>query len=156
MRLSDRARVFWDAYAARVPGGVPEARVTEGHAGNREITDGLIALYLSGRKTAGSSLVEDFRAAGDPLPQVGDYWIVLDSGDRPACIVKTVRTVTTPFGEVGREIAEAEGEGDLSPEYWRAEHARLYAPHLERWGIDRLENATVITEFFDLVWPAPQ
>lgn len=50
------------------------------------------------------------------------------------------------------EIAVAEGEDDLSLGYWRKVHADLYQPHLESWGLKTIRNATVITEFFELVY----
>lgn len=126
--------------------------VTASYSGNREMTDALLALYLMGKKHAGSSIVEDFLTAGDPLPKVGNYWIHLNSKDEPKCILKTVRIAINKFKDVPEEIAIAEGEGDLSLEYWRRVHAKHYGPHLTAWGIASIDEATVITEFFELVF----
>lgn len=91
--------------------------VTAGYAGNSNITDGLLALYLSGKKIAGSSILEDFLSINDPLPQLGNYWIFLGSDEKPRCILKTIKIVTHKFNDVPEEIAIAEGEGDCSLEY---------------------------------------
>lgn len=56
------------------------------------------------------------------------------------------------FRDVPERIAVAEGEGDLSLDYWRKSHAAHYSPHLEEWGIVDLEGATVVTEHFTLVF----
>lgn len=128
------------------------AFVTASFAGTPEITDELLHLYLIGKKSAGSSIVEDFVSAGDPLPKVGNYWIFLNSKDIPSCILRTEKVVTNKFYEVPSEIAVAEGEGDLSLEYWRKVHSELYSPYLASWGVARLEDATVITEFFKIVY----
>ena len=146
---------FWNDYLKESkldPHG--EYRLSASPAGNSNITDELIELYLCGKKRAGSSIVEDFTSAGDPLPAVGDYWILLDSHKKPVLLLKTVRTVINRFKSVPLEIALAEGEGDLSLEYWKRVHAELYTPHLKQWGLSNLDEAHVITEFFEIIYRA--
>ncbi len=127
-------------------------RVVAFHAGGRAITDSLLQLYLAGKKSAGSSIVEDFLSAGDPLPEVGNYWILLDSRDQPSLILRTERVVVHQFNDVPPEVAVAEGEGDLSIEYWRRAHRELYEASLKDWGVNSIDEATVITEFFRIVF----
>lgn len=128
-------------------------------AGSNEITDSLIHLYLSGRKTAGSSVVEFYRTEGVPLPQVGNYWIILDSKERPACIARTTRTTINKFMDVPVDIAIAEGEGDLSLRYWRDAHRDFfhaaYAASFKKWGVGSVDELTILTEFFEIVFPLP-
>ncbi|MBI5595310.1 MAG: ASCH domain-containing protein [Elusimicrobia bacterium] len=151
--MTPRARAFWNAYLSRLP---PSRRpkkpfVEASYAGNRHCTDHLIALYLEGKKTAGSSLVRDFISNGDPLPNAGNYWIVLDSAGRPRILARTVRTERHPFKDVPKSVALAEGEGDRSLRHWRRVHRKAYAPFLKRWGIADIDEAEVITEHFKLV-----
>lgn len=151
--LTASEKAFWQEYLESLP---PHSRpkdpsVEVAYAGNQEITDGLLALYLKGKKTAGSSLVKDFESNGDPLPEVGNYWIVLDSNSNPGCIVKTVKVAIHRFSDIPEEIAKAEGEGDCSVAYWKKVHQDLYTPHLASWGIRDINDAEVITEFFDVV-----
>ena len=56
------------------------------------------------------------------------------------------------FNEVPVEIAVAEGEGDLTLEYWRKVHGELYVPYLKTWSLKNISEATVITEFFEIVY----
>ena len=60
--LKARELDFWNRYLATLP--INERRITPfveaSFAGGHEATDYLIALYLKGEKTAGSSLVKDF------------------------------------------------------------------------------------------------
>lgn len=154
INLSLAAQAFWQRYlvspnAERQLSGSVHAAV----AGTGEMADALLSLYLSGRKTAGSGLVKDYTAAGDPLPNIGDFWIVLDSKGVPGCILRTVRVEINMFKDVSPAIALAEGEGDLSLEYWRKAHKAAFAPHLSRLGIKNLNRAEVLTEFFALVFP---
>ncbi len=145
---------FWEAYLNTLS---PESRpvnpfVSAAVAGTSEITDELLHLYLIGKKTAGSGLVEDYVAMGDPLPQVGNYWIYLDSSLQPRAILRTDRVVLNKFRDIPAEIVLAEAEGDLSVEYWKRTHAELYQPHLQKWGVRDIDEATVITEYFTIVY----
>ncbi len=152
--LRDAERRYWQEYHDTLR---PEDRprdpfVEASFAGGPAITDELLELYLAGKKHAGSSVVEDFMSAGDPVPKVGNYWIYLDSKERPRLILRTERVETHKFLDVPESIAIAEGEGDLSLEYWRKVHARHYGPNLAKWGLSRIEEATIITEFFAIVY----
>lgn len=59
------------------------------------------------------------------------------------------------FCDVPASVALAEREGDGSPGHWRRVHADLYAPHLSSWGVERIEDAEVVTEFFSVVHTDP-
>lgn len=145
---------YWQSYLATLSASAqPEnPHVEAAYAGNAAITDSLLALYLSGKKFAGSSVAEDFASAGSPLPAVGNYWILLNGKDEPGCLLRTERVVLHKFMDVPDEIALAEGEGDLSLAYWREVHERFFLPYLPGWGVSRIEDATVVTEFFRLVY----
>lgn len=159
-KLNPAEQKFWSDYLAAsvTPGeaaaridALAKANVRAGIPGDLSIADELLNLYLQGKKTAGSSLVRDFEVAGDPLPRVGDHWILLDSRGAPRCIAKVVRVEFHRFDEITLEIARAEGEGDLSLEYWRSAHQTFFAPYLPTLGISDLESAEIVTEFFEVV-----
>lgn len=151
MSLAPAHEAYWRAYVDRLPTGSRVGRVVADYAGDPSVTDRLIDLYLSGRKIAGSGLVEDYLASGDPLPEIGDHWIALGADGTPRCILRTLEVETHAFLKVPERIAVAEGEGDLTLEYWRRAHAAHFAPHLREWGLGAVEDATVVTEFFEIV-----
>lgn len=154
MTLSVECERYWQAYLATLnpAQGQPPA-VIASSPGSPEITDELIDLYLTGKKTAGSGIVEDYESAGDPLTKVGDHWIALSAIGEPRCILRTERVEKHAFMDVPEYVAVAEGEGDLSLDYWRRVHAAHYAPDLHEWGLVSIEQATIVTEFFTLVYP---
>ncbi len=152
--LKQPEELFWLEYLKTTPPGLPEIpRITASYAGNKLTTDDLLHLYLIDKKTASSSILEDFTSANEPIPKIGDFWIILNSKDEPSCILRTERVVVfNKFKHVTKEIAIAEGEGDLSLEYWRRVHKDFYSPFLKSWGLTDIEDATVITEFFKIVY----
>lgn len=151
-------KAYWLSYlASQAEEAQPkQALVTSGYAGTPAITDELLALYLAGKKYAGSSVVEDYAAAGEALPAVGNFWILLDAEAKPGCILRTERVLIHKFMDVPAEIAIAEGEGDLSLAYWRKVHGELWRPCLTAWGLAAMEEASVITEFFSIVYRGDQ
>lgn len=153
-QLKTNEKQYWQTYLDQLQpsADLEEPIVTAGYAGSPEISDRLLMLYLDGTKTAGSSLLEDFVATNDETPRVGNHWICLASGGEPRCILRTIRVETHNFRDVPEEIAVAEGEGDLSVEYWKRVHAERYAPHLQEWGLLKIGDATVVTEFFQVVF----
>lgn len=153
-KLNRIQKEYWDRFILSLSPNLRPVNpnVSASFAGNKEITDELLSLYLIGKKTAGSSVVEDFLSAGDQLPQIGNYWIFLNSKEVPSCILKTINTKIHKFNDVPVEIAVAEGEGDLTLEYWRKVHGGLYIPYLTLWGLNDINEANVITEFFEVVY----
>jgi uncharacterized protein YhfF len=83
-------------------------------------------LVLSGKKTGTSSLLRGYREEGVDPPAPGDVSIVVDGRGRPLCAIETEFVDVLPFGEVGADHARAEGEGDLSLEYWRKAHREFF------------------------------
>jgi len=152
--MNQMETTFWNEYLDSLPTKyVPSSYFVEASpAGDLSTTDGLIALYLSGKKSAGSSLVEDFETMGDPLPKEGIYWIILDGKSEPKLIVKTIKTEIHQFKNVPEHVAIAEGEGDSSLEYWKKVHIEFFGPYLASWNIKNIDEAHVITEFFEVVW----
>ena len=149
---------FWRDYRSAKPRDEVsiDAAISASIAGDDRNADELLQLYLDGKKTAASSLVIDYESAGEPLPKVGNFWIILDSGGVPKCIVKSIRVEIHRFDRVPESVAAAEGEGDLSLAYWTKAHREFFEPYLQRWNVEDLSQQRVITEFYDVVWrPKP-
>lgn len=142
-------KAYWENFVKR--GGIriePSVVVSASMPGDKFLADALVAQYLNGTKTAGSGLVRSYEVAGEPLPKVGNYWIILDSHEQPRCIGKTIRVEINTFVTVREEIALAEGDGSL--ENWRKAHREFFGSFLAELGIDDLDQALVVTEFFEV------
>lgn len=133
--LKQRELAFWNEYIETLPRARRPRRpfVSASFAGNPKCTDSLLRLYLDGKKTAGSSLVQDFISSGDPLPRVGNYWILLDSKSRPRCLLRTVRTGINAFKRVPKRIARGR-RGRLVPGLLEASSSKILFPVLEEVG----------------------
>lgn len=90
------------------------------------LADELLALVISGKKTATCGALRDYGGA-EPVPVVGRRDVVLDGKGRRAAVIETVEAVHRRFDEVDAAFARDEGEGDLSYEYWRQAHEAYFA-----------------------------
>jgi uncharacterized protein YhfF len=115
--------------------------------------DGLLELVLAGTKTGTASSVWDYEATGDPLPEVGEFSIILDGAGAPRAVIETTGLETVPFDEVTAEHAYAEGEGDRTLEHWRAVHERFWREHSES-SRGFAPDMPVLCERFRLLHPA--
>ncbi|WP_312348237.1 ASCH domain-containing protein [Actinomyces sp.] len=89
----------------------------------------LLDLVLSGAKTATAGPLSDYEDEGEPLPEVGELGIVCDGAGNPRALVRTDAVGVVPFDEVDELHAAAEGEGDLSLDFWRRAHVRMLPGH---------------------------
>jgi uncharacterized protein YhfF len=85
-------------------------------------------------KRATCSLLWSWEFDGERLPQEGDIEIVLDFLNRPVLLLRTTEVEVVAFENVPSEFAAADGEGDLSLEYWQAEHWDFFSQECARIG----------------------
>lgn len=113
--------------------------------------DGLLALVLDGTKTGTASALWDYETTGDPLPQLLEFSIILDSANEPRAVIQTTEVEVVPFGEVTADHAFAEGEGDRTLAAWREIHERYWRQHSENPRGFELDMP-VVCERFELVY----
>ena len=94
-----------------------------------EQADELLALVLSGTKTATAGALWDYEAEGEELPAPGVLGIVTDGRGVPHALVVMTQVQIVPFDEVSAEHAYLEGEGDRSLATWREVHERFFTEH---------------------------
>ena len=87
-----------------------------------EMADELLALVLSGVKTATCGALGDYGPGGEAMPVVGRRDVVLDGRGRRAAVIETVEIELRRYDEVDERFARDEGEGDLTLAWWREVH----------------------------------
>ena len=117
-----------------------------------EAPDKLAELVLQGIKTATCSAYDLYQINNEPIPQEGDYSVILNSNKEAVCIIRTLKVYVTEFDQVSEEHAFKEGEGDRSLEYWRKVHSNFLTNELA--SVHRLfdEHTKVVCEEFEIVY----
>ncbi|EWS99812.1 RNA-binding protein [Intrasporangium oryzae NRRL B-24470] len=119
-----------------------------------EQADELLALVLSGIKTATSGALWDYEAEGEELPTPGALDIVTDGRGVPHALIVTTQVDIVPFDEVGAEHAFLEGEGDRSLGTWREVHERFFTEHaVHGRGFSR--DMPVVLQRFAVLYSEP-
>lgn len=117
-----------------------------------EMADELVALVLSGQKTATTSAYAAYQKAGEQLPATSGFSIILDGQGQPRCVVKTTLVKVVPFSEITENDAAKEGEGDLSLRYWRDVHEKFWRGNLDMYDLAFSEEMLVVFEEFKVVY----
>jgi uncharacterized protein YhfF len=145
---------FWQRYlAAR---GEPEGKLAAPEAwsfgDNPALADELCQLVLAGIKTATCSLLWEYEADGEALPQEGQLSIILDGQGKPSAVIETTQVIIQPFNQVDASFAYEEGEDDRSLESWRREHWRYFSRTSQSKGWQLGENMPLVCERFRLAY----
>ena len=144
------AQEMWSRYIAAHP------QATSAHYeawAYGDAPDALASLTLAGTKTATASLHALYTIDGEPLPQAGEYSVVLNSQDDAVCIIRTTAVHVTPFCDVDERQAYLEGEGDRSLTYWRKVHEDFFRHELVQYALPFTEDIAVVCEEFEVVYP---
>jgi len=114
--------------------------------------DELADLVLRGVKTGTSSAYAFYEIEKEPLPQTGEYSVILNSKDEAVCIIRTTKVYVVSFKEVGEEHAYKEGEGDRSLAYWRQVHEAFFTEEMRQEGLSFNKDMQVVCEEFEVVY----
>ncbi|MBA8877800.1 ASCH domain-containing protein [Phyllobacterium myrsinacearum] len=109
--------------------GIPEqyrAAETFAFGDSPELADELLALVLSGKKTATCCSVRDYDENVEGKPRVGRRDVVLDGAGNPAAIIETVEITYRRFEDVDEAFARDEGEGSATLAEWRSDHESYF------------------------------
>ena len=118
--------------------------------GGGPCVDELATLVIKGIKTATASLYAEY--GDDPIPQVGDYSIILYNNDEACCIVQTTQVTLCPFDEVSSDHAFKEGEQDRSLESWKKIHYQFFLPYFKSRNLPFDEKTIIVLEEFKVVF----
>ncbi len=146
---------LWQDYVAAHPEHAGEEPPLEHFGDSMRLGDELLALVTDGPKRATAELVAQYEADGDPVPSVGDHWVVADGAGVPTVVLRTTEIRRGPLTSVDDAFAWDEGEDDRTRDSWLREHRRYFRRSCERLGLDpeRVDDLEVVFERFDVVWP---
>lgn len=116
--------------------------------------DELADLVCRGIKTATASGYDLYFLEGEsePLPQVGEYSVILNSKEEALCVIQTTRVTILPYLEVGSDHAWKEGEGDRSLAYWRKVHEAFFTEDYASCGAVFTPESKIVCEEFQMIF----
>ena len=148
-------KAYWRKFLSTLPADSPyhsKSYISEGWGDSPQMADELGALIAQGTKTGTCSALWEWEAEGNPIPEVGLVTVVLDGKGKPLCIVETTEVTVRNYNEVDADFARAEGEGDLSLEYWREAHRNFFSRTLPKIGKEFSEEMPLVCERFRVIY----
>ena len=142
---------FWAAFARATDTDAPYTAWAFGLESEPDMATELGKLVRDGPKRATTSVLAEYEAEGEALPEVGEYSVILDGAGEPLCIICTTQVEVKRMGDVDEEFAWDEGEGDRSLSWWRQAHVDAF----RAGGYPVDDDTELVLERFDLVWPMP-
>ena len=112
--------------------------------------DWLADLVVEGKKTATTSGFVFYELEKEPIPQAGEYYIVLDGQEKPVAVIQIQSVEVVPMNEVTEEFALAEGEGDYH--FWWDAHEKFFTELLKEYDKEFSPSMLVVCERFKKVY----
>lgn len=151
--MNQKSTIFWETYWKEKSESAPaDASVSDWAFGAD--SDHLLDLVLQGKKTATCSGHLFYEKEQEPLPRTGQYAVILNSDEEPKAIIEITHVDVMPMNEVPEAFAKAEGEGDLSYDYWYKSHQEFFTAELKPYGLEFKEDMLLVCERFKLVYSA--
>lgn len=150
----DDVEAFWRQHGPSLGGGDPPVQSWFGDS--PAMADDLADLVRTGTKRATASLVRDYVAEREPIPEPGQRTIVVDGAGKPVAVIRTTEVRVGPLSSVTQQFAWDEGEGDRSREWWLDAHRAFFRRAAEQAGRTPEPNPDVVFERFELLWPVPE
>jgi uncharacterized protein YhfF len=115
-----------------------------------------VAAILAGTKTAMTGLLQIYEQAGEPVPQPGQRFSLIDSAGQQAAVIEFTEVDAVPISTVDDEYAHAEGRGYADAAEWRAAHEDFFRREgTALFGTPPVidDGTLVVTERFRVVEP---
>lgn len=119
---------------------------------NKENANNLAKLVKQGDKRGTTSLFYWYEVEKEEFPKVGNHSVITNWNGIAECIIRTKKVTILPFKDVNNELAEIEGEGDKSLEFWQRVHIEFFSMESKELGQEFTPETLVVFEEFEVVY----
>jgi DNA-binding CsgD family transcriptional regulator/uncharacterized protein YhfF len=89
----------------------------------------------------------------EPVPETGDYAVLIDTYHRPQLIWRTTGTSVKPLSSVTEEFVWQSGQGSGEREDWLARIGRDFSRNAKQSGFEMHADIETVFETLEVVWP---
>jgi uncharacterized protein YhfF/DNA-binding CsgD family transcriptional regulator len=150
---SARAEAYWQAFRRHEGMNSSRYEVTSFKT-PREAAESLLELMIAGVMRATASPMPIFGPRHEePVPEVGDYAVLLDTHNRPQLIWRTTGVSVGPLSAVTDGFILQSGEDSGEREDWLARIASNFSQNGKRYGFEMHADIETVFETLEVVWP---
>jgi uncharacterized protein YhfF/DNA-binding CsgD family transcriptional regulator len=119
-----------------------------------EVAERLLDLMLAGvmRATVGPTRIFG-EGRYEPLPEAGDYAVLMDTGNRPQLIWRTTGTTIAPLSSVTDEFVWRSGEGTGERDDWLRRISWNFTRNAKHYGYEMHDDIETMFETLEVIWP---
>lgn len=147
---------FWQRFVAASAAHASSSMAGAwGFGDSPAMADELLSLVIDGPKRATAGALVDLIDDDEPVPAVGDLWVLLDGAARPRAVIRTTDVRVGALSSVDDAFAWDEGEGDRTRGWWLEAHTRFFE---RRYAATRRRfhhDIDVVFERFELLYHEP-
>lgn len=119
-----------------------------------EAADSLLELMIAGVMRATASPMPIFGPQHEePVPEVGDYAVLLDTHNKPQLIWRTVGTSVGPLSSVTDRFIWQSGDGSGERENWLAQIGSNFRRNAKQYDFEMHADIETVFETLEVVWP---
>jgi uncharacterized protein YhfF/DNA-binding CsgD family transcriptional regulator len=150
---SARAEAYWQAF--RRHEGINSSHYEATYFRTPpEVADSLLELMSAGVMRATASPMPIFGPEHEePVPEVGDYAVLLDTHNRPQLIWRTTGTSVGPLSSVTDRFIWQSGDGSGERENWLAQIGGNFRRNAKQYGFEMHADIETVFETLEVVWP---
>jgi uncharacterized protein YhfF len=156
MNRSSKVESFWQDYLSTLSEDDRKnasAYLVDYFADTPEAATKVGKLVRDGIKTTTSSLLWGLEHDGEPLPKVGDIFVVVDGNGNPLCVIEIVEVEIRPFNTVDEQFAFDYGEGERTLAYWLSDNWDFHSRWCREIGREPTETMPIVFQRFHLLYP---
>lgn len=146
---------FWNAALAKLPTLSPTTRYAVRCIGlDAATTRQIFDLIRARDKTGTFALPWVHAATGEPVPQPGDCFVLVDWDGTPTLIVRITRVQEATFGKVREEDIAVDGSPVRSLDVWVPLHTEYWNAMLRPYGRTVTPDMPFWVQAFELIYDA--
>ena len=149
---STQVDAFWQAFR-RHTGLDHDNYAVASFGDSPQMTTELADLVMAEIKRATASLARDYGEGREPMPNPGDFVLMLEGEGFPRFIWRTTEVTIKPLSQVDDAFAWDEGEGDRTRNWWLTARRRYFGRQVNREGFEMDDEILTVFEHFEVVWP---
>ena len=144
---------LWNDFLEKTPDNkVKEIPLSFYFCDNKKDADECATLVVEGIKQATASSLWWYEKHKEPLPKIGDQYVITDWEGNAKAIIETTRVEQVPYNKITADFARTEGEGDKSLAYWKRVHEAYYKREMEPYGDKFDEHMIIVCEYFKTIY----
>jgi uncharacterized protein YhfF len=147
---------FWKSYLSTLSEADQQNApifVVDQFANTPEAATKVGKLVRDGIKTTTSSLAWGLEHIGEPLPKVGDIYLIVDGNGEPLCIIELTEVEIKPFNAVDEQFAFEYGEGDRTLAFWLSDNWDFHSSWCIEIGREPSATMPIVFQRFRLLYP---